>query len=117
MLDKVLEAFSSARVRSSESQDSEKGKSQRAIYKSDFSHLTVEKLENYFMVLIAFDKNFREHRTLRKSLLHIRKIIRALNEKADARLSQIAEKRLARQTHSLQSFEDISSDENSLQNN
>lgn len=110
MLDKVVDAFPNYRLRSSMSQDIDRPKNQRAFFKSDFSCITIEKLENYFMLLVAFDKNLREHQALRKNLVNIRKIIRALNDRADARLSQLAEKRPMRESHSLHSFEEVNSD-------
>nr|XP_039265309.1 cation channel sperm-associated protein 4-like isoform X1 [Styela clava] len=54
--------------------------SQRPLYKSDLSHLTTEKLENYLLLLFALEENFTQYRILRKDLSEIIRIVRGLNE-------------------------------------
>ena len=80
--------------------------SQRPLYKCDLSHLTTEKLEHYFLLLIALDENLKEHKRLREIVKNITKTIRGLNDEAgrDAEAARL----LIGEKKSFSLFEEIS---------
>nr|XP_002120692.1 cation channel sperm-associated protein 4-like [Ciona intestinalis] len=57
-------------------------KPQRPLYKCDVSHITTEKLEDYFLLLIALDENLKAHQEIRDVLSGVLRQIRGLNDTA-----------------------------------
>ena len=108
MLDKVLETISLSKLYKSSSMSNEKeiSKEQKPLYKADLSYITVDKLENYFILLIALDQNLKEHKRLRKILTQALKITKMLNDRSETRVNEL-DKRLRRESHSISSFMDV----------
>lgn len=59
-------------------------KTQQPIFKNGLSRLTTEKLENYFLLLVALDENLKENSRLREKLASILTKVKTLNESTAA---------------------------------
>jgi len=107
MLEKVLESISHTKMfRTSIAEENEVSRDQRPLYKSDLSFITLEKLENYFVLLVALDRNMKEHKRLRRILTQSCKITKMLNDRSDTRINEF-DKRFRRESHSISSFMEV----------
>ena len=106
MLDKVLENLFQSKLTRFSTEENEVIRNQRSLYKTDLSHISLEKLENYFLLLIAFEHNLKEHHRLRKILNQTTKITKILNDKSDPNVNDL-ESRLRRDSLSVLSFMDV----------
>ena len=107
MLENVLESFSRTKMRrSSISEENEVSSDQNALFKSDLSYVTIDKIENYFILLTALDRNLKEHKRLRRILAQASKIIKILNDRSEAKMNDVEKRILRERSRSVMSLKD-----------
>ena len=110
MIDKVLENIPRQRPRFSAADEPHDGvKIQKPLYASGLSQVSIDKLENYYLMLIALDQNMKEHRRLRRTLSNTAKLMKILNDRSDSKTNDEERTKIRKEIRSLNSFNELKS--------